>query len=261
MKLYRIIALLLKYYYLTVNRIDRLFDLFYWPMIDLIVWGFASYFIAGISDYNLLSMFLGGIILWVFVWRASQDIAVYVLEDFWSRSLYHLFSSPVKISEHIISVILVGFLRGLVTFVILSIMSFIIYSFKITSIPLLYIAVAIAILSIFGWIVGLFVTAMILCFGKRIQVLAWSTSWLVQPFSCIFYPLSALPAWAVPIAKVLPTMYVFENLRNVLYQNSVNYMELLYAFSIEVVLLIIMAFFLKWAFERSRKTGLLAKAD
>ena len=97
MKLHRIFALLLKYYYISINRVDRLFDVIYWPIIDLFMWGFAAIYMEGISSKKLVGMLLGGIILWMFVWRSSQDIAVFVLEDFWSRNLYHLFSSPIKV--------------------------------------------------------------------------------------------------------------------------------------------------------------------
>ncbi|MFH1053328.1 MAG: ABC transporter permease [Candidatus Woesearchaeota archaeon] len=261
MKLYRINALLLKYYYITINSLDRIFDIFYWPLIDLVIWGFASAYIRDISSYNLLSMFLGGIILWLFVWRSSQDIAVYILEDFWSRNLYHVFSSPIKISEQVISVILLGFFRALITFVVLIILAFFIYSFNLFTIPLYFIAISIVLLSLFGWAMGLFVTALIFIYGKRIQVLAWSVVWVIQPFSCVFYPLSALPGWAVPIAKVLPTTYIFESLRSVISNNTINYYWLLYALIIDIIFLLIMFLFLRFAFDRARTTGLLAKSD
>ena len=99
MKLHRINALLLKYYYITINRVDRLFDIIYWPILDLFIWGFTALFIQKLSDVNVMSMLLGAVILWVFVWRASQDIAVFVLEDFWSRNLYHLVYISCKIKR------------------------------------------------------------------------------------------------------------------------------------------------------------------
>ncbi len=260
MKFYRINAMLLKYYYTSINRVDRIFDLFYWPVIDLIVWGFASSFIEELSNFSVLSMLLGGIIIWLFVWRSSQDIAVFVLEDFWSRNLYHLFSSPIKMSEHMISVIIFGFLRSVVSFVFLIILAILIYSFNLFTIDPLFIGISIFLLSLFGWAMGLFVTALIFRFGQRIQVLAWSIVWVVQPFSCVFYPLSALPSWAVPIAKALPTTYVFENLRNLLSQGVVNYVQLSYSLVADILLLVVMAWFLRNSLEKARKTGLLAKA-
>lgn len=261
MKLYRINALLLKYYYITKNRIDRIFDIIYWPLLDLLIWGFASSFIEDISNYNIMSMVLGGIILWVFVWRAGQDMAVYVLEDFWSRNTYHLYSSPVKTSEHVISIIIFGMLRSIATFTVLSILAGLIYSFNILSIPLFFVVIAATLLSLFGWVIGTFVIAMIMRYGKRIQVLAWSIIWIIQPFSCVFYPLKSLPEWAQPISSKIPTTYIFENLRSVVATGTVNAGELWYAFFANMALFILAIIFLKYSMDKARETGLLAKAD
>ncbi|MFC1648246.1 ABC transporter permease [Nanoarchaeota archaeon] len=261
MKLHRFNALMLKYYYITINRYDRIFDLVYWPLLDVVIWGLTSHYIEEISQVNLLSMLLGGVILWVFLWRSSQDIAVFVLEDFWSRNLYHLFSSPVKISEHVLSILILGFLRSSVSFLVLAVFASLLYHFNVFTLPLLFLAVGIGLLSLFGWAMGMFVTGMIFRFGKRIQVLAWSVAWIVQPFSCIFYTLDSLPAWAAAVAKINPLTYVFENLRSALYQGFVNYQQLFFAFIAIVVLLVFSTWFLFKSFERARITGLLAKSD
>ena len=261
MKFYRIEALLLKYYYITINRIDRLFDIIYWPVIDLFIWGFAGFYIQALSDVNVLSMLLGGVILWIFVWRSSQDIAVFVLEDFWSRNLYHLFASPIKLSEHLISIIIVGLLRALTTFAILWPVGIMFYSFNILRISPLLIAVAVFLLTLFGWAVGLFIASFIFRFGQRIQVLAWSVTFLLTPFAAIFYPISALPQWAARIAVALPPAHIFEALRALINGNPVNYYGLVYAFTASFVFFIAMAFFLVLSFKKARKTGLLVKGD
>lgn len=261
MKFYRINALLLKYYYITINRVDRIFDIFYWPVIDLFIWGFAAFYIQQLSDINILSTLLGGIILWIFVWRSSQDIAVFVLEDFWSRNLYHLFSSPIKLSEHLASIVLIGFLRSLATFVFMALFGILLYSFNILAISPLLLATAVFLLSLFGWIMGLFITSFIFRYGQRIQVLAWSVVFLIQPFVCIFYPLSALPNWAAKIAVLIPPTYVFENLRAEINGNPVNYITLGYSFIANVVIFILVILFLEASFKKSKRTGLLAKGD
>ena len=261
MKLHRINALLLKYYYITINRVDRLFDIIYWPILDLFIWGFTALFIQKLSDVNVLSMLLGAVILWVFVWRASQDIAVFVLEDFWSRNLYHLFSSPVKLSEHLVSIIIIGFLRALATFVLMWLVGIIFYSFNILTISPLLIAFSVLLLTLFGWAIGLFVAAFIFRFGQRIQVLAWSVTFLISPFACIFYPLSVLPGWAAKIAIVIPPTYVFESLRAMISGTPVNQAGLIYSLVSSILLFIMMAFFLEQSFKKSKQTGLLAKGD
>ena len=262
MKWYRIEALLLKYTYITKNRVDRLFDIFYWPIIDLFVWGFASFYIKALSDVNILSMLLGGIILWVFVWRSSQDIATFVLEDFWARNLYNLFSSPIKLSEHVLSIIIFAFLRGLATFSVLVILSWFMYQFTIFKLPLFFLAFAVFIISMVGWSLGLFITSLILRFGQRIQVLAWSSVWLIQPFSCVFYPLAVLPGWAQSIAKFLPTTYVFENMRNFFLDGStINYSQMWYSFGLSIILMGVAATLLYSSFKKAKQTGLLARGD
>ena len=261
MKLHRINALLLKFFYINISRFDRLFDVFYWPTIDLFVWGFTSFYITKISEVNVLSMMIGGIILWTFVWRASQDIAVFVLEDFWSRNLYHLFSSPVTMWEHMASITIIGLIRSFVTFVFLSGVAFVFYAFNIFSIDPLMLGTAVFLLSMFGWTMGLFVTSLILRYGQRIQVLAWSTVWIIQPFSCVFYPLSVLPNWAAKIAVLLPTTYAFEALRASINHTPISYSSLIYAIGISFVFFIAMAVYLQRSFKHAKKSGLLAKGD
>ncbi len=261
MKLYRINALLLKYFYITVHRMDRLFDIFYWPLVDLTIWGFTSSFITDISHQNLLSMLLGGVILWVFVWRASQDIAVFVLEDFWSKTLYHLFSSPVRVSEHVVSILLLSLIRSLMTFGVLSVLAGLIYAFNIFSINIWFIAVAGFLLTLFGWVMGLFVTSLILRYGQRIQVLAWSIVWVIEPFSCVFYPLSALPSWAAAIARLLPTTYVFENLRSFLSTGAVSWSGFSYALAVNLVLLAAVGLLVRASFLHAKRTGILVKGE
>jgi len=59
----------------------------------------------------------------------------------------------------------------------------------------------------------------------------------------------------------LPPTHVFEALRAAIYNQAINYAGLWYALIAELILFVIMAFFLQAAFQRSRKTGLLAKGD
>lgn len=261
MKWYRISALLLKYYYISINRIDRLFDIFFWPIIDLFIWGFAYLYIEKLSSFNLLSMMMGGIILWVFVWKSSQDLGTFVLEDFWARNLYNLFSSPIKLSEHIVSIIIFAFFRGLISFFFLIMLAYVSYAFNIFHFPLFFLALSILILSFFGMALGLLIVALIFRYGQRIQVIAWSSVWIVQPFSCVFYPLTVLPVWAQKIAMLLPSTYVFENLRSFLNQQTINYGQLLIALVVSICLMLIMGVVLYHSFQHAKKTGLLARGD
>jgi ABC-2 type transport system permease protein len=260
MKLYRVNAMMLKYMYITKNRVDRLFDIIYWPVLNIFIWGFLTIYINKISNYNLLSMILGGIILWLFVWRSTQDMGIFVLEEFWNRDLYHLYSSPIKPSEHILAIIITGLVRALAAFLLVLAVSFIFYSFNVFIFGI-YLPLFVLLLTLVGWVLGIFIVSMIFRWGHRIQVFAWSIPFGIQPFCCILYPLSALPAWAVPIAVALPPTHVFEAMRDVIAGNPLPWNHIIYAVGTTLVLLVIGAAVLGKAIRHARRTGLLAKVD
>ncbi len=261
MKWHRIAAMLKYYYHVSISSADRIFDIIYWPILDLLIWGFMTHFITGISEVNILSMILGGIVLWVFIWRTSQDFVVYLLENWWSRNIYHLFATPLKKSEMVISLCILGLVRSMVSFLVLSVLSFLLYKFNVFSFNYLHLSLLISILLIFGWGVGMFVSSLVFWFGTRVQVLAWSTIWIIQPFSCVFYPLSALPEWAALVAKILPTTHVFEALRASLAGLPISYGSLAYAFVASLILVGITGTLLVHAMNTAKKVGTFAKPE
>ncbi len=259
-RLHRIRAMLLEYFYISLHSGDRIFDVLYWPILDVFIWGFMTYFIQGISEFNIISSIMGGIILWLFIWRGSQDIVVYILEHYWSRSIYHLFVTPLQRAELVISLFILGIIRTGISFVLISVLGFLLYRFNVFNFGL-EIFLFIAILLLIAWAIGLFVSSLIFRFGTRIQVLAWSVIWIVQPFSCVFYPLSSLPTWAQYIARVNPVTYIFEGMRAALSGGGINYGSLLYSFVFSILLLAIASVVFVRSMDSARKQGTFAKPE
>lgn len=260
MKLHRINALLYKYWCITKNRLDRIFDVFYWPLIGMLVWGFTTYYIRDLTEtYAIVNVFLGGAILWTFFHRANQDIAVYILEDFWSRNLYNLFASPITAIELITSTIILGIIRSAISFFFLAGIAFLLYSFNFFSIGILAISVFAFDLMLFGWVIGIFVSGLIFRYGMRIQIFAWSLAWLVQPFSAVFYPLKSLPQWLQNISILFPTTHVFEGLRYAFDTGKIAWANLGFALLLNIILLIIVYLFFINCLNKAKKTGLLTK--
>ncbi|MBS3116225.1 ABC transporter permease [Candidatus Woesearchaeota archaeon] len=261
MKFHRIKGLLWNYYYFSLNSLDRIFDVFYWPIVDILIWGFMTTYIKGISDFNIVNLILGGLILWVFLWRSSQDIVTYLLEHYWSRSLYHLFVTPVSSMEMITALAIMGIFRSMISFVVLSIFAYLFYQFNIFSVNPFHFMLFVSLLTLFAWGLGLLVSSLVFRWGSRIQVLAWSTIWILQPFSCVFYPLSTLPPWAMKIASLLPTTYVFEGLRASLTGEPVVYSQLLFAFILVIIFLMVVSLFLIKSIDSAKKKGSFAKPE
>jgi ABC-2 type transport system permease protein len=76
-------ALLLRYLLLLRRDPSRVVDTFYWPLMDVLIWGFITIFVAqrGITLPNAMAVFLGAIILWDLFFRCEQRFA-------WDRLLY-----------------------------------------------------------------------------------------------------------------------------------------------------------------------------
>jgi ABC-2 type transport system permease protein len=261
MKLHRIQALLMKYIYISINRWDRLLEVIYWPILDIFIWGFMSIYIRKISDVNILSMILGGIILWVIVWRGANDIGIFILEDYWSKSLYNIFSSPLKLPELIIAIISFGLIRALFTFSVLALLVLALYGLNIFSLGFVVLPVFIVSLLIFAWALGIFLSGFILRWGGRVQVLAWSVVFLIQPFSCVFYPLSALPGWAQKVALTFPSTHVFEGMRAAMAGNPLPMKEMFFGVVVSIIFFMLCTFFFYSNYWEARKKGTLAKAE
>jgi len=259
---HRIAALMLKYYYITLNSLDRIFDMVYWPFIGLLVWGFTSYFISDIAKgSHVLNIFIGGAILWTFYQRAQQDIGNYILEDFWSRNLYNLLSTPVTPSEIIMSTVLFGLMRSIITFSLLSIIAAILYSFDIFSAGIFAVLLFALSLLLLGWVFGIFTTALIFRFGVKIQVFAWSFAFLIQPFSAVFYPLSTLPGWLQKISLAVPATHAFEGMRYAFATGKIAWDSLAYAFVLDAILLVMAYYFFLYCFRQSRREGIASKME
>ena len=215
MQLHRLWGIFLRYYYNLLRSYDRLTDMFFWPVVDLLMWGLTSRYLVQTSavDNKIILMLLGGIILWIFPWRSQYEITVSLLEDLWNRNLVNLFATPVKFSEWVITLMLIGILKSAVSFGFASLVAILLYATNIYTLGLKLLPWA-GILLMFGWVFGLLVCGVIMRYGTKIQTLAWTAIHLISPFVGVYYSVSTLPAWAQSVAAWVPASYVFEAMRS-----------------------------------------------
>ena len=55
---------------------------------------------------------------------------------------------------------------------------------------------------------------------------------LFAPLGCIYYPIEILPEWLQLIAKILPLVHIFEEMRNILINDIISYTQILIAITI-----------------------------
>ncbi|MEK9893318.1 MAG: ABC transporter permease, partial [Pelagibacteraceae bacterium] len=116
MNIKRSSSLMLRHFYLIRSSFPRIFDLIYWPTVQIILWGFVSKFFTMHSDYfnNVAGVILSAAILYDFLFRSSISYNMLFLEEIWSRNIINLFVSPLKISEIIMALTSSALIRTMI---------------------------------------------------------------------------------------------------------------------------------------------------
>ena len=236
----KVYALGLRHMYLISNSLPRIIDLIYWPTVQIFLWGFISKFFTLNSEYysNTVGIILTAAILYDFLFRVSISFNMMFLEEIWSRNFTNLFIAPIKISEIVASLTFTAILRALIGMVpaaIIAIPLFGVSVFKL-GIPLLFLLLA---LYLFGITLGLLVTSGLLRFGPSFDNIAWASLFFLAPLGCIYYPIEILPNSLQIIAKGLPLVHIFEEMRSILISGNVNYFDIIKSISISIVYFIL----------------------
>ena len=258
MKFHRIYALYLRHFYLIKSSFPRLLDLIYWPTIQIILWGFISKFFTMHSEFynHTTGIILTAAILYDFLFRSSISFNMLFLEEIWSRNFTNLFIAPMKISEIIVSLVFTALIRALIGLVPAILLTSPIFGISLLDLglPLAFLFLS---LYVFGITLGLFVSAGLLRFGPSFENIAWSTMFLLAPFGCIYYPVETLPEIFQSIAYALPLVYIFEETRNILVNQSVNYKNIIQALYLNGGYLIVAVSIFYYSFDKAREKGTL----
>ncbi len=257
MKWHIVSAIIWRHLYNFRRSLDKVADSFYWPAMDIFLWGFTSTFItrqAGTLP-NIVIILLSGLILWMIVWRGQYEITVNLLEEMWNQNLANLFASPLRLREWLMGVFILGFIKMLVAVGFAALLAFFAYKTNIFTLGIYLLPFMISLIMT-GWAVGVIVAGLIVYYGMRIQTLAWSAVFLIAPFSGVYYPISTLPVWAQEVSYILPTSYIFEGMRSVLTKGTMDTHPLLISFAINFLFLLFGIYFFIVMFEKSKEKGL-----
>ena len=254
----RMYGLFLRHFFLIKRSFPRILDLIYWPSIQIILWGFISKFFSTYSDYynNTVGIILTCAILYDFLFRSSISFNMLFLEEIWSRNFTNLFIAPMKISEIIISLVFTALIRTLIGLVPAILLTSPLFGISILNlgIPLFFLFLS---LYIFGITLGLFVSSGLIRFGPSFENIAWSSLFLLAPLGCIYYPIEILPEFFQILAKGLPLVYIFDETRNILVNSYVNFENILYAFYLNAIYLLIGIGLFYFSFSKARKKASL----
>lgn len=256
----RVRALVLRYLLLLRRDPARVVDTFYWPLVDVVLWGLLTWFVMqrGAELPNALGVFLGAAILWNLFFRCSQDVSVSFLDDIWARSLVTIFASPLSFAEFAAAIMLLGLVKLMLTLAVMALAAWALYAFDLFSLGFALVPF-VGNLVLLGWTSGLVSLALILRFGGRWAILAWSLPFLLLPVSSVFYPESVLPPVLRGMAQAIPLNHVFEGMRAVLLEGRFEAWRLWVATAENLLYLALASALTAWVFRIALRRGLLPK--
>ena len=262
MSWHRIGGVMLRHFYEARSNFDRITDMIYWPVLDVIMWGFFTVYIkgGGLLRPGIASFLLGAVVLWGMFYSFQRDMAVGFLDELWSRNLINLFSTPLSVGEYMAGLMMVNFAKAMVILVGAALVAWMAYAFNIF--PMLpRLLPFLACLIVFAFALGVAITGLIFRYTTKVQGLAWSFAGLLLPVSCVFYPLSALPRSLRGVAWALPTTHAFEGMRQEMAGGGFAAEHFWWGMGLNVAYFIAAVVFFRAIFESARRRGLLVRLE
>lgn len=256
MKAYRIWALILRHLYLLPRTSERLTDLFFWPIVDVALWGMGSAWLSSGLEIgkSRVQAVLICLVLWRIIFQCAYVLGINLLEECFNRNLTNLLSTPVSKWEWLSSNMLLSLINTILVTLLSSAVIWSFYHVNIFSIGWVLAPLFIGVI-IFGWTSGLFASALVLRGGLKAQALAWTVPWMFMPFCAVYFPASEFPAYLQAIAHCLPATYTFEATRKIVLESVIDWQALGLGAVLNVIFFLTALWFYNWIFERTRARG------
>jgi ABC-2 type transport system permease protein len=260
MNLSRVAAIVMRQLYLYRGSPQRILPMFAWVAIDILLWGFITRYLNQVSHagFNFVPALLGAVLLWDFLTRIMQGVTMAFFEDVWSRNFLNFFATPLRTSEYLSGLVLIG-----VTTSLLGLAAMLALAWAAFGLSFLTFGAALApflmVLFLSGIALGIFGAGVVLRLGPASEWLIWPIPTVVSPFAGVFYPISVLPAWMQVISKALPPSYVFAGMRQVVAGKPVAWDQLAIGGALAVAYVILACVFFASVYRYAIRTGLIAR--
>jgi ABC-2 type transport system permease protein len=253
MSMTRTFAIVLRQVYLIRGSFSRLFPLFAWVAVDIVLWGFITKYLNSVSasGFNFVPVLLGAVLLWDFLIRVMQGVTMAFFEDVWSRNFLNIFATPLSIAEYLGGLIISSIATSSVGLVVMFILSSTVFGLSFMTYGVMIIPYLLTL--------GIFSSAVVLRMGPAAEWFIWPIPALISPFAGVFYPIATLPQWMQYVSALLPPSYVFEGMRAVVAGSAFSLSALLWGGGLAIVYLLLAAWFFARTYRYAVRTGLLAR--
>jgi ABC-2 type transport system permease protein len=193
------------------RNVFLLFELLFWPVINVLSIGLLTRFLA--LEPGATSFVLIGTIAFSTLQVCQLDVAYAVLYDAWSKSMKHQFVAPVGVRHLTVGSWLVGVLRGLLVFALQAALAAWAFGFDVLAAGVLPLITFLAGCFLTAWVIGVLVCSLVMLVGLRAETAAWASINLVLLVAGIYYPVSILPGPVAALAAAVPLTYFLDAYR------------------------------------------------
>lgn len=260
MAVHRAAAIVLRQFYLIRGSPARIFPLFVWVAIDMVLWGFMSRYLNSVTAPGLdfVPALLGAVLLWDFLTRVMQGVTMAFFEDVWSRNFLNLFATPLSITEYVGGLVLSSIATSSIGLFVMLLVAGSVFGLSLLTYGLLLVPFLL-VLFLFGIALGIFGAAIVLRLGPSAEWFVWPIPAVVSPFAGVFYPLATLPEWMRAVAHLLPPSYVFEGMRTIVAGGAFSGTSLLWGVGLAVLYILLASWFFTRVYRHAVRTGLIAR--
>lgn len=250
-------AFVYKNWIITKRTVFSFFEILFWPAVSMFSVGLLTVFLK--LDKDTTGFILTGVISMSCIQVCQIDVAYVLLYDLWSKSLKHTFMAPVHPFHLIFGSWLIGLIRSLCVFLLLSLFSALAFDFSFLQGGWVPLVLFLSGLYLIAAVIGVSVCILVLLFGYKAEVAAWSVVQLVYLICGIYYPISVLPSPLPEIARFVPLTYFLEYFRSFYGFHSELVNRMGWGFGLIGLYVMLEAAVFKAVLHRARKTGLLIK--
>lgn len=240
----RVRAVVKRHWLILFRSPHRWFEIAFWPLMDVILWGSLGVFIAQENAASRAGVpyLLAGLVLFWTLTQVQMTGATAFMEETWTRNLLNVLTTSVKPIEYLAGIGFFGLIKLVMTLLTLTVTTIFLYGFDLSALGWSVIPI-VALLVANGWAIALVVVGLILRFGQSAEILTWGLNYVILAISGVFFPVEALPGGLQGLASILPTTLAFDAARQVLDGNPVPWASLGSATIGSVVALALAAWF------------------
>ncbi len=237
------------------RNIFSVVEMLFWPIVGMLSIGLMGNFLNLTRDQQ--AFILTGSIALGTLQVTQLDVAYALLHDIWSKSVKHTFLTPTGVVEYLIGPWLIGIVRGTIVFSLLS--GFSMYAFRFYLPGLLPTVILLSGLFLTALLMGGLVSILVLQYGQKAEISAWTFAYLFILVSGLYYPVTQLPPFFYRISLFVPLTYFLDYFRHYYGTSAHLSAPLMKGYALVILMIVLMFVGLKMSLSRARRTGVLLR--